>query len=108
MRRDIARLKQEVAHWKEQAAAVQYLPAPSNGARGCSSSWLQLPQAQMPTRCQPVACRSKVHVLTSRCCLLRPLRCAEEEKAEHERQLAEARAEAQAKEAAAAAEVGGL
>ncbi|KAL4441440.1 hypothetical protein ABPG77_001944 [Micractinium sp. CCAP 211/92] len=31
MRRDIARLKQEVTHWKEQAAAVKYLPAPDSG-----------------------------------------------------------------------------
>ncbi len=28
MKRDIARLKQEVSHWKEQADNVQYLPAP--------------------------------------------------------------------------------
>lgn len=31
MRRDIASLKQEVMHWKEQAAAVKYLPAPDSG-----------------------------------------------------------------------------
>ena len=34
MRRDIARLKQEVVHWKEQAANVQYLPAP-----GMTGEW---------------------------------------------------------------------
>ena len=33
MRRDIARLKGEVARWREEAAAVKYLPAPSPGAR---------------------------------------------------------------------------
>lgn len=34
MRRDIARLRHEVTHWKEQAAAVKYLPAPDNGGGG--------------------------------------------------------------------------
>jgi hypothetical protein len=34
MRRDIARLKQEVARWREEAAAVKYLPAPTTGAWG--------------------------------------------------------------------------
>jgi len=33
MRRDIARLKKEVAHWKEEAAAVKYLPAPETGGQ---------------------------------------------------------------------------
>ena len=34
MKRDSARLKQEVSHWKEQAANVQYLPAPGMTGAG--------------------------------------------------------------------------
>jgi hypothetical protein len=41
MRRDIARLCHEVAHWKEQAAAIKYLPAPENGGWArCGPAWL--------------------------------------------------------------------
>lgn len=39
MRRDIARLRLEVAQWKDEAAAVKYLPAPTTGARAGCVGW---------------------------------------------------------------------
>ena len=115
MRRDITRLKQEVAHWQEQAAAVKYLPAPDDGApclgRGAVGQAGALLGLQAAGQGVAQLQRSPAaHDPHHRQRLLRPAHpCppvpAEELRAKHEADLAASRAEAAAKEAAARAEV---